>query len=148
MQITLNDNDISKLKPETVADIWSLIGAQKRGGKPMQADDTIDYDDVADLSINQVIHFMETVSAPVVNGLKYIAEHGPRVHGNELLENAEVPALKDFQGATTKRVRKITGVDDAMLLGWDDWTKYADGIGYYAVTNVTYDSLRRYFKID
>lgn len=161
MKIMLNSSDLSKLKAGTVEDIFSLIerpnasksqaaDAGSKGYNPW-ADPDFDWDDVADLSINQIQHFMETVSEPIAEALEYIATHGPSVPGQELIENTDISALNAFQGATTKRTRTITKIEDAKLLGWDSWSnaeKYPDGVGRYGVTEVTFNSLRRHFGIE
>jgi hypothetical protein len=148
MQIMLNKADLSKLQPATVADILSLLKAPREQGKPKLDDEGFDWDNVVDLSFNQVQHFMETISDPVSDGLRYIAENGPIVWGADLLEGSEISTLKDFQGATTKRTRNVTKVDGSTLLGWDDWNSYEDHPGKYGVTDVTHASLRRYFEMD
>jgi hypothetical protein len=159
MKVMLNSTDFSKLKPETVADIFSLVrfGQQSADatteapvGYNPWTDPDFGWDTAADLSINQIQHFMETVSDAVAGGIKYIAINGPSVMGSDLLNGTDITALNAFQGATTKRTRSVTKVDNATLLGWDDWNdtdKYPDRIGQYGVTEVTFKSLRRFFGI-
>ncbi len=161
MKVMLNSADLSKLKAATVEEIFSLLkwpNASKSqptdagsSGYDPWTDPDFDWEDVADLSINQIQHFMETVSEPIAEALEYIATHGPSVPGQDLIKNTDISALNAFQGATTKRTRTITKVDDARLLGWDSWDneeKYPDCVGRYGVTEVTFNSLRRHFGVE
>ncbi|MFM6832768.1 MAG: hypothetical protein ACKOVA_20890, partial [Novosphingobium sp.] len=56
--------------------------------------------------------------------------------------------IRQFQAATTKRTRKITGIADAYLLAWNRWSGMDDPRGKYAVSPITHQSLRRYFGLN
>lgn len=148
MRITLTEKDFSRLQPRTIADILALV--QGNVNEEVAELEALEWGNPVDLSFNQVQHFMETVSDSVLSGLQYLADHGPIVHGNDLLLNSDITSLRSFQGATTKRARNVTGVHGSTLLSWDDWNseQYEDGVGRYGVTNVTFDALRRYFEIE
>ncbi|MGU3389175.1 hypothetical protein [Sphingomonas sp. M1A8_2b] len=148
MKMLLNESDFSKLRPETVADILSLLTPTRAAKEAEQDANPVVHGSPVDLSLNQVQHYMETPSDAVRSGIKYIAINGPAVWGQDLLEGSDVTTLRDFQGATTKRARTVTKVEGATLLGWDDWNEYEDHPGRYGVTDVTFASLRRYFDLD
>ena len=146
MQLVLDEGDISALKPATRADI---IATLFRKGKhtPTGSDGSVDWTDVVDLSPLQVEEFMKKVSPEYSAGLKIIAEHGPVIKA-DMLNQTGITNYGHFQGRMTLRTRTVTGDKDAFLFGWDDWgSTENDGIGHYGVTDETFRSLRKYFKI-
>jgi hypothetical protein len=68
-----------------------------------------------------------------------------------LLNEAGIENYGHFQGRVTKRTRTVTGDKHAYLFTWDDWQSEENaerGYGHYAVSEKTFRSLRRHFKID
>ena len=107
----------------------------------------VDLDEVVDLTFKQVQTWMEKASDKTKLGLRAIATHGPVIRA-QLLIDAGIENLSHFQSRTTIRTRTVTGDPKAFMLGWDDWSEVEFGEGKYAVTPMTYQSLRRYFKLD
>lgn len=147
MQLVLTDQDLSALKPATRADILATLF--RRGAPPETAvDNEVDWDEVVDLTPDQMHEFMSGVSDKYAAGLRIIAEHGPVIKAN-LLDQVGIENYGHFQGRITLRTRTVTGDKDAYLFGWDDWTTEAnDGVGHYGVTDATFRSLRKYFNLD
>lgn len=113
-----------------------------------QADyDGIDMEDVYDLTPRKVETWMEVASDKTKAGMRIFAEHGPVVKAEQLTKSG-IENLPHFQSRTTIRTRTVTRDRQAFLLGWDDWGTAEDGKGRYAVTPMTFQSLRRYFKLD
>ena len=117
--------------------------------------------------LRQPIDLTPELTAKLMHGLadnhrerlKLFAEKGGRVSMRELMAltgDTDVRALSHFEGAITRRLRRI--VDDqervAYLIGWDydstqwneDTTEIVDGT--YYVTEPTLRCLREYFELD
>lgn len=113
--------------------------------------DAFDMSGVADLTAKQVQTWMETASEKTKNGLRVAAEHGP-TFDHALLAKAGIDNIPHFQSRTTMRTRTVTGDKESRLFGWDDWVWDDDeerySSGRFAVTPITHQSLRRYFKLD
>ena len=147
MQLVLTDQDLRALKPTTRADILATLF--RKGAPQQESDDNeIEWEGVVDLSASQISEFMQNVSDKYAAGLRVIAEHGPVIKAN-LLDEVGITNYGHFQGRVTLRTRTVTGDPDAFLFGWDDWNLGEnDGIGHYGVTDVTFRSLRKFFKLD
>ena len=153
MKLILSKRDLSHLSTRTRTEILDYLSSRvpkeaHAGGVPDLEYVGFDMSKVADLTYRQLRKWMEAASKWTKAGLRVFAEQGPIIHVRELVE-----ALQDegsgnysqFQSRTTVRTRTITGDREAYLLGWDDWE---EGKGRYAVTRETYESLRRYFRLD
>jgi hypothetical protein len=77
--------------------------------------------------------------------VRLIAEQSPVVEAS-LLRDADIN-LRQFQSATTRRTRKVTASADTYFLAWNHWTGMDDPQGKFAVSPITYQSLRRYFGL-
>ena len=149
MQITINDIDFSKLKPATRQDIVAVLLSGTAPAIPEYDMEGFDWDEVVDLTPDEVEEFIEGCSEQTIAGLRIIAEHGPVIAAN-LLNEAGIENYGHFQGRVTKRTRTVTGDKKAYLFTWDDWQSEANaerGYGHYAVTEKTFRSLRRHFKL-
>jgi len=91
--------------------------------------------------------------------LKLFAEKGGRVSLQQLLAvtgDSEPRALSHFEGAVTRRLRRILGDSEkvAYLIGWDydstQWNADRSEIvdGTYYVSDATLQRLRDYFELD
>lgn len=150
MQIIINDNDFSRLKPATRQDIIATLLSGAASPVPEYDMEGFDWDEVVDLTPDEVGEFIEGCSEQTVAGLRVIAEHGPVIAAN-LLNEAGIENYGHFQGRVTKRTRTVTGDKHAYLFTWDDWQSEENaerGYGHYAVSEKTFRSLRRHFKID
>jgi hypothetical protein len=154
MMIVLTNEDCARLGPDTLREILAGAGLPAKSNddtaptKPEGAEG-MDFTGVADLSPDQVAKFMPGVGKETEEALRVIAEHGPIVDATLLKITNENYA--HFQGRLTKRTRTITGDKDGHLITWndDDW-EYDNGKvvkGRYAVTVVTWQSLRTYFGL-
>lgn len=143
MNLTLNARDISKLSPSARAELQALF-FPKAGVVLPEGFTEDDFENVVDLTPEQITEFMHGCSQSTKDGLEVIAIHGPVVDGR-LLHEVEIENLGSWQGAITKRTRTVTGDRNAFMLAWDDWTVAPDNIGKYAVTQVTHQSLQAYF---
>ena len=151
MMIVLTDTDLSKLKQTSRADIMSvLLRSTAAAAPPQNQAEGFEWEEVVDLTPDQVEEFMQGCSQQTVAGLKVIAEHGPVIAAN-LLQEAGIENYGHFQGRVTKRTRTVTGDTRAFLFTWDDWSEGENaerGYGHYAVTDTTFRSLRGFFGLD
>lgn len=147
MQITLNQSDLSKLKPETVADLISVL--LPRPETPVvEGPEGFDWEGVVNFTAKDVENFVSGCSDQTIDGLRLIAQHGPVIH-TSLLDSVGITNYGSFQGSCTKRARTVSGNKEAYLLSWDEWEASEDGdSGNYAVSNTTYQSLRTYFELE
>jgi len=96
-----------------------------------------------DLTPGQIEEFFaRDLHENTVTGMRAIAKLGSPISSFSL-ERFGVTDMAAFQRSTTRRVRSITGDDQAFLLGWDEWD---DGVGHYAVTPATLRSIQIYFE--
>lgn len=148
MQLMLDDNDLSNLKPETRADlIATLLGTV--GGPAQNHAPGFNWENVVDLSVAEVEQFMEGAAAKTRDGLKVFATTGPILLA-DALNVAGITNYGHFQGRVTQRTRTIKGKKKVFLFTWDDWTTKENterGFGRYAISDTTYRSLRTYFKL-
>lgn len=150
MMIVITEADLSKLKPATRADLMAVLLSSSAALAPAQNHaEGFDWNEVVDLTPEEVSEFMDGCSEQTVAGLKVIANHGPVIAAN-LLNEAGIENYGHFQGRVTKRTRTITGNKHAYLFTWDDWQSeenQAAGFGHYAVTETTFKSLRSHFGL-
>lgn len=145
MNLILNKEDISKLSPSARAEIAELFFPKVTFALP-EGFEEHDFEGVVDLTARQIAEFVDGCSDLTIAGLRVFAAHGPCIDA-ALLHQAGFENLGSFQGAVTKRTRTITKNRDAYLLAYDDWGEYENGIGKYAVTQMTYESLRTHFAV-
>jgi hypothetical protein len=98
-----------------------------------------------DITFKRMGKWMEGLSDQVRAGARIIAQHGPVIEAR-LLRQAEIN-VRQFQSATTRRTRAMTGDSDAYFLGWNKWLGIDDPNGKFAVSPITHQSLQRYFGI-
>ena len=101
--------------------------------------------DLEDITFKRIKKWMEGLSDPVRAGVRIIAQHGPVIEAR-LLREAGIN-VRQFQSATTRRTRALTGDSDAYFLGWNNWLDANDPHGKFAVSPITHQSLQRYFGI-
>lgn len=120
-----------------------------------------------DLTPELTQRLMHGINQQHKDRLRLFAENGGRVRMRELLAQdglaadgapgaADVRVLSHFEGAVTRRLRRILGDDDkiAYLIGWDyqstEWNPDASQIvdGVYYVSGPTAACLRAYFGLD
>jgi hypothetical protein len=102
-----------------------------------------------DLTPAMVTKFFWVCSEEYKQGLRLFAEKGPILDFNELVAIGIKPS--QFQSRTTVRTRSVTHDPESRLLAWDEWTRDDNGQyakGNYAVTMITYQSLRKHFGLD
>lgn len=146
MKITLNQNDLSKLKPQTREDLLSLVFPKPKA-TTIKGTENFEWEGVIDFTLNQIESFISGCSEQTTKGLRVFAENGPVIHAS-LLNTVGITNYGSFQGSCTKRARTISGQKDAFLFSWDDWdTDKNDGLGHYAVSEMTFRSLRKYFEL-
>ncbi len=154
--IILTHEDVGSLSPAARSELLAKLRLGDHGGvgappapvpKVGPEYQGIELTDVADLTFRQVQTWMEAASDKTKLGLRVIAEQGPVVRAQALID-AGIENLPHFQSRTTIRTRTVTGDKAAFLFGWDDWTEVEENQGKYAVTPITFQSLRRYFQLD
>jgi hypothetical protein len=149
MKLLIEQDDFTKLKPETRADLVATLLAGAAPPLPA-AVPGIDWDGVVDLSETEVEEFMARTHARTRAGLRVFAEHGPVIAANQL-GLAGITNYGHFQGRVTQRTRTIKKTRKKVwLFGWDDWAvgdNAKRGYGHYGVTQTTYASLRKFFKL-
>jgi hypothetical protein len=117
-----------------------------------------------DLTPDLTQRLLHGMNAEHKRRLSLFAEHGGRVRMQQLLESEaetwgetpDVRTLSHFEGAVTRRLRRILGDQDkvAYLIGWDyestvwndDNSQIVDGV--YYVSGPTVACLREYFELD
>lgn len=155
MYLSISADDLASYSASTRNEILGKLKGGTATGAPdhsllLNGNDElyegIDLEDVAELTPKQMQKWMERASEKTKDGLRLFAET-PVVRARELIE-AGVDNVPHFQSRTTIRTRTVTDDPDAFLLGWDDWEIVSKGEGRYAVTPITHQSLRKYFKLD
>ena len=151
MLIVITKEDFNAFSPSTRAELLASLSSKPKAnpGSLPTGFSAEDFEDVLDLTPGQIEEFMEGCAEETIAGLQVFAEHGPVIHAS-LLDAVGIGKDKyaHFQGRVTKRTRTVTGERGAYLFAWDDWTSAPDGIGQYAVTPMTFRSLRIYFELD
>ena len=149
MQVLLTKDDLTSFSPSTRAEIVSYLTSKPKALADQLPDGFTpdDFENVVDLTPGQVEDFMAGCSEKTIGGLKVFAEHGPVIQA-KLLNTAGIDKYGHFQGRITQRTRTVTGDDDVFLFAWDNWREVDEGEGRYAVTAVTFRSLRIYFELD
>lgn len=107
--------------------------------------DDIHLSNVEDLTYKQIQIWMDRLPGYAREGVRIIAEQGPVVSAG-MLTDAGI-SIRQFQNATTRRTRKLTGERSSYFLGWNHWRDLGDPENKYAVTPITHQSLRRYFGL-
>ena len=154
MMIVLTGEDIAGFSDATRNEILRRLEGsigEMPSRSPLPAPELSDlYHDIhmphlEDVTFKHISKWMEGVSQRVRDGLRIIAEHGPVIEANALFEAGI--NIRQFQSATTRRTRSLTGDPQAYLLAWDRWQGMDDPMGRYAVSPITHQSLRRYFDL-
>lgn len=149
MKLLIDENDLTKMKPETRADLLAVLTNLGSGSTLPNHDPRFEWHNVVDLSLTQVEQFMETASDKTAAGLEVFAKRGPVILANEL-QAAGITNYGHFQGRVTQRTRTVTRRKKVYLFTWDDWSTGANaqrGFGHYAISRNTWESLKAYFKI-
>ena len=154
MNIVLSADDLASFSKPTRNEIMRRF-TDTMGSLPLPspnpAPDWQDqFDDVhmpgcEELTLRQIDQWMRGISGTVEVGVRIIAEHGPVISARRLIDAGV--NIRQFQSATTKRTRKVTGIADAYFLAWNRWTGSDDPANNFAVTPITHQSLRRYFTL-
>lgn len=156
MMITLSADDLAGLSEVTRNELLDRVDAA--AGQPARVRlphpapelntgyDGIELTDREDVTFKHVRKLMEGLSVAVHNGLRLMAETGPVIRAQALIDAGISP--RHFQSATTRRVRALTRDDSAFLLGWDHWDQAQPGQGRFALTPITHQTVRRYFMLD
>lgn len=152
--ILLTAHDLAAFTESTRAEIlWRLQdtsgNVQIRATFPApsfsDAYDDIHTSNLEDITFKRMGKWMEGLSDQVRTGVRIIAQHGPVIEANRLREAGI--NVRQFQSATTRRTRAITGDSEAYFLGWNKWLGIDDPQGKFAVSPITHQSLQRYFGI-
>lgn len=148
MRIMLDDSDLTKMDAATRAGLLAFLTGSTA---PVQNyAPGFNWENVVDLTPDEVAVFMEGAAAKTRDGLRVFAERGPVIDA-DALNVAGITNYGHFQGRVTQRTRTIKGKKKVFLFTWDDWStkENADrGFGRYAISNMTYNSLRTFFKIN
>ena len=154
MNIVLTIDDLAAFSTSTRNEILRHF-AKAVGGlpatNPMPAPewrdqiDDVDTENLEELTLKQIRQWMRGISETVEKGVKIIAEHGPLIEAHRLTEVGI--NIRQFQSATTKRTRKVTGDRETYFLAWNRWNGMDDPHGKYAVSPITHQSLCRYFGL-
>jgi hypothetical protein len=107
--------------------------------------DGIEMHAVEDVTFKHVRRLMTGLSDGIHDGLRIMAQHGPVIRAQLLLDLQISP--RHFQSGTTRRVRALTGDRQAFLLGWDRWSDVESGEGRFALSPITHQSLQRHFGL-
>jgi hypothetical protein len=106
------------------------------------------------MSVSLVAKFIKAGLHPnTLKTLQFFGQHGERVETSKLLAILGMSYWRDLRGViagTTKRIRNMTGDQEATVMGWDDSeAEYKDDTylagGHIRVSPVTAEALKRYF---
>ena len=137
-----------KLSKSTRAELLRAVLGDPSSAQSLREDksansEEFDWTNRLDLTPGQIETFLSRdLHQNTVNGMRAIAERGSPI-SSVLLRELGVTDLAAFQRSTTRRVRSVSGDNEAFLLAWDDWNV---GVGHYAVTPATLRSLQIYFE--
>jgi hypothetical protein len=155
MMIVLTGEDLAAFSDATRTEILqhlqATVGAMPSRlptPAPQFSEQFADIHDVhlEDITFKLIGRWMEGLSAPVRAGVRIIAEQGPVIRGGALMDAGI--SIRHFQQATTRRTRALSGDRESYFLAWNNWNGMDDREGKYAVSPITHQSLRRYFKLD
>ena len=111
MMVVLTDTDLSKLKQASRADIMSVLLRSTEAAIPSQNQaEGFPWEEVVDLTPDQVEEFVQGCAPQTVAGLKVIAEHGPVIAANLL-----VIRMLSFSPGTTGAKEKTLNEATATL---------------------------------
>jgi hypothetical protein len=145
MEITLTQQDFEKLSPNARKEIAQFIWRDTNEDCDQGQFKIVPYD----LRPRKLNKFMEKrISDKTKSFLIFFAESKAGLRSlSEILNEPDYPTQRDLNGVLsgiTRRLRSITGFDDVKLI--DNYAE--DGYEIYCVSNVTHQSLRKYFKIE
>lgn len=166
MRLVIETSDFKRLSTATQDELLRVLTG--RDGGPAVADGATNgarakkprlrWREPVDLTPELTQRLMHGINEQHVDRLKLFAEKGGRVTMKELLgrtEDDDVRILSHFEGAITRRLRRILGDSEkvAYLIGWDyDSTVWSDDKsqivdGTYYVSPSTVACLRGYFGL-
>lgn len=154
MMIIITADDLASFSDSTRTEILEFV--RESFARPQNRarslaptfDDTygdIHISNLEDITFKRMTKWMEGLSDQVRAGVRIIARHGPVIEAR-LLREAGIN-VRQFQSATTRRTRAMTGDKEAYFLGWNNWLDVDDPHGKFAVSPITHQSLQRYFGI-
>lgn len=164
MRLVIEKSDFRNLSKSTQNELLSVLSGQDVAGNG-EAKGTAGRK--ARFRLRQPVDLTPELTARLMHGLsdthkerlKLFAEKNGRVTMQELLahtEGTDVRVLSHFEGALTRRLRRLLGDNDkvAYLIGWDydstvwseDGSQIEDGV--YYVSDKTARCLREYFELD
>lgn len=123
--IFLSAETLRGASPEQLSIILGLLRLSSAAGREL--DDADSSGTAAILSDSQWKAMLEApISARTVMAAEQLAKYGPRFRFSDFLdgmnvEHGEWNTLRGVWSAFTKRVRKITGQSDAILIEWYNW---------------------------
>lgn len=154
MFIILTEQDLARLsaaaRHEIIAACPELPASMSRilhyaAPERCTAYEGIAMDQVEDATRKHVRNLVVGLSGAVTNGLRLIAQGGPVIYAQTLLDAGI--SIRHFQSGTTRRVRALTKDENSYLLGWDNWSAVEPGRGRFAVSPITHQSLQYYFGL-
>jgi hypothetical protein len=149
MKVILNENDMNSLSKSALNEIYSLIGKQNFDSNNL-SETQDDEDRPYDMTAHMAKKFMSGVSEKTKDFLKVFADNEGIGKVDDLLNATDSKILRDLNGiqaGLTRRIRKLD-IDDnsaVYLLGWEDDESDEDWEGYYFISEITTQSLKRYF---
>jgi hypothetical protein len=149
--ITLSPEEFRRLTPPAQQEVMALLTGSPPRFKPPEprADFTgINLEEATDMTPAMIKKFFQVCSDPYKAALKVFAEKGPVIDLSELGHLGINQA--QFRSRMTVRTRTVTNDPEAYLFAYDHWERGEDGQyvkGKYAVTPMTYESLRKYFAL-
>lgn len=165
MRLVIETEDFKRLSTATQDELLRVL-AGRQGGTAVETASSgatakkprLRWRQPVDLTPELVQRLMHGINEQHVDRLKLFAEKGGRVSMRELLgrtEDDDVRVLSHFEGAITRRLRRILGDSEkvAYLIGWDydstQWSEDGSQIvdGVYYVSAPTVEALRSYFGL-
>ena len=123
MFTVLTHEDCARLKPDVLREILAKVGFASTpttgaASTVPKGAEAMNFAEVVSLTGEQVNAFMSGIKKEETRaGLRVFAEHGPIIEAKLL--NIANNNYSHFQAQLTKRIRAITGNNNALLLTWD-----------------------------
>ena len=168
MRLVIETSDFKRLSAATQDELMRVLAGRNGGDAAAEIDGAaaararkprLRWREPVDLTPELTQRLMHGINEQHVDRLRLFAEQGGRVSMRQLLgrhEDDDVRVLSHFEGAITRRLRRILGDSEkvAYLIGWDydstEWNADKSQIvdGTYYVSEPTVQALRGYFGLE
>lgn len=143
MQIILSGEDFTQLSDEARQEIQALLFPRKI--RIPKGYEDCDWTNVIDMTPRQTEELMQGLGGAARKAMKVIAGEGPVVDALAL-SGTGIANPGSFQSGIHRRLRNVTGNQNACLFTFDDWAEQPEGIGHFIISRQSHESLLDYFS--